>query len=161
MKSKIALRFLLLSSLWSITETYAQEDWSWEWGNMDKAVSPTSYFEKKIQISNGKGSFYEKLIWFYKRKVSPVMGKQCPCYPSCSTYTLYSMQKYGFFWGFIMGIDRLYLRENREIFLRTHYSTIRIEEKGKIYDLPEANYVFGNKDWRMVNPDFFYMFFNK
>ena len=52
-------------------------------------------------------------VMFYKKQVSPALGERCPLYPSCSTYSMQVLKKYG-----IMGIpmtgDRL-IREARVI----------------------------------------------
>lgn len=116
-------------------------------------------FEKAIRLSDVKKPLYGKLIWFYKKKISPVQARRCPYYPSCSTYTLYSMKKYGFLWGFFMGLERLYLRENTDALRKIHYLPVNMGGAEIAYDPPEANYIFGKKDWRTLHPDFRHLLF--
>lgn len=39
------------------------------------------------------------VVVFYKRFISPMMGAHCRFRPSCSTYAIQALQKYGFLWG--------------------------------------------------------------
>lgn len=42
------------------------------------------------------------LIWiikFYRKYISPMKTTKCPYYPTCSTYGLHAVEKYGFFKG--------------------------------------------------------------
>jgi hypothetical protein len=71
------------------------------------------------------------------------------------------MHKCGFFWGLVMGIERIYLRENPDMNNRIHYNSVWIKGEEKVYDPPEANYLFEKHDWRIVDPDYFDFFFSK
>jgi len=54
-----------------------------------------------------------------------------------------------------MGIERLYIRENLDLINRHHYiSALDPEGVSKAYDPPEANFIFGNCDWRIIDPAF-------
>jgi uncharacterized protein len=55
----------------------------------------------------------QALIRFHHEVVTPIDGPRSHYLPSSSQYTLDSVQKYGFFKGWILGCDRL-LRENDE-----------------------------------------------
>ena len=57
------------------------------------------------------GGFAEVMIGFHQQVISPADGPRSYHKPSSSQYTLDAMRKYGFFWGFLMGCDRL-MREN-------------------------------------------------
>ena len=113
------------------------------------------YFKTEDKSSNQRSVLYEKFIGFYQQKVSTRQGHRCPCLPTCSNYTLFAMDMYGLFWGFIMGVERIYIRENMDMKYRIHYLTIWREGRPKVYDLPEANFIFKKKDWRIVDP-FYY-----
>ncbi len=46
-------------------------------------------------------------IKFYKRFISPLFPARCRFYPSCSTYALTAVQRFGFFKGGILAAWRL------------------------------------------------------
>jgi len=48
-----------------------------------------------------------KLIKLYQRFVSPNLGRHCRFYPSCSNYTMLSIEKYGLLKGCRKGIWRI------------------------------------------------------
>jgi len=47
------------------------------------------------------------LIKLYKKFISPLLGKRCRFYPSCSTYALEAISKYGAIRGSYMAIKRI------------------------------------------------------
>lgn len=47
------------------------------------------------------------LIKFYKLFVSPMLGKNCRFYPTCSEYTYQAIEKYGLIKGILLGIRRI------------------------------------------------------
>lgn len=47
------------------------------------------------------------LVHFYRYGISPLKPKTCRFYPSCSTYTLEALRKYGPFKGSYLGIRRI------------------------------------------------------
>ncbi len=47
------------------------------------------------------------LIKFYKNFISPVLPHSCRFYPTCSTYTLTAIERYGIFRGGILGAKRI------------------------------------------------------
>lgn len=47
------------------------------------------------------------LIKLYKKFLSPIMGKDCRYYPTCSTYTLEAVKKFGAFKGSLLGAYRI------------------------------------------------------
>ena len=48
-----------------------------------------------------------KFINIYKIFISPILGKNCRFYPSCSSYAVISIEKYGIFMGTIKSIIRI------------------------------------------------------
>ena len=54
------------------------------------------------------------LVQFHRKYLSPIDGKECPMYPSCSEYSLLCLEKHGAFVGWMMSCDRL-LHEANEI----------------------------------------------
>ncbi len=47
------------------------------------------------------------LIKGYKILISPLLGKNCRFYPTCSEYTHEAIQKFGLFKGILLGTKRL------------------------------------------------------
>lgn len=47
------------------------------------------------------------LIYFYKYCISPLLPDSCIYRPSCSTYMLTAIQRFGVFKGIYLGIKRL------------------------------------------------------
>ncbi|MCK5044234.1 membrane protein insertion efficiency factor YidD [Candidatus Parcubacteria bacterium] len=48
-----------------------------------------------------------KIISFYRKFISPLLGKRCRFYPSCSQYTYRAIEKYGLSKGLMQGIKRI------------------------------------------------------
>ena len=55
----------------------------------------------------------EKAILFHQNVISPVDGPRSHFRPTSARYMLLAMRRYGFFFGYIKGCDRL-LRENKD-----------------------------------------------
>lgn len=47
------------------------------------------------------------VIKFYQKYISPLKGKTCRFYPTCSQYTIDALGKYGFFKGSYLSIKRI------------------------------------------------------
>lgn len=47
------------------------------------------------------------IIKLYQSYLSPFMGKKCRFYPSCSSYTIEAIEKYGIVKGIIKGVLRI------------------------------------------------------
>ena len=47
------------------------------------------------------------LIRIYQLALSPLLGRSCRFYPTCSEYTQEAIRKYGFFRGIFLGGKRL------------------------------------------------------
>ncbi|MEN3014214.1 MAG: membrane protein insertion efficiency factor YidD [Endomicrobiia bacterium] len=53
-------------------------------------------------------NFFIKLfINFYRNFISPLLGKNCRFYPTCSEYALIALEKYGVVFGIIKTILRI------------------------------------------------------
>lgn len=48
-----------------------------------------------------------KFILIYKKYISPIKGSTCPYYPSCSSYGLEAIEKYGIGKGGLLTIWRI------------------------------------------------------
>ena len=51
--------------------------------------------------------FFIFLIRLYQLAISPLLGKCCRFYPSCSEYSLEAFQKHSFFKAFYLSIKRI------------------------------------------------------
>jgi len=47
------------------------------------------------------------LILFYQKLLSPLTGSTCRFYPSCSSYMIQAIEKYGLFRGVTLGACRI------------------------------------------------------
>lgn len=48
-----------------------------------------------------------RLVRFYQRFVSPILGSSCRFRPTCSEYMIQALQKYGFWKGTWLGLKRI------------------------------------------------------
>ena len=48
-----------------------------------------------------------RMISFYQRKISPLFPARCRYYPTCSQYTYAAIERYGFFFGALLGCLRI------------------------------------------------------
>ncbi len=48
-----------------------------------------------------------RLIKIYQKYLSPLLRPSCVFYPTCSAYTLQSIEKYGFLKGIYLGVRRI------------------------------------------------------
>ncbi|MFQ6082740.1 MAG: membrane protein insertion efficiency factor YidD [Candidatus Aminicenantia bacterium] len=51
--------------------------------------------------------FFLRLIRFYQKIISPLLGQRCRFCPSCSEYTYQAIAKYGLIKGIFLGSKRL------------------------------------------------------
>ena len=87
----------------------------------------------------GRESDFNVGMWlatFFRDTISAVDGDRCPSVPSCSSYSVESFRKHGFFLGWMMTVDRL-LHEGME---ETKVSPSVFTRGGlKIFDPVENN----------------------
>lgn len=73
--------------------------------------------QKRAQAPVENRDFLQRMtrvvICFHKRVISPADGPRSHFKPSSSEYMLQSIERYGFFYGYLLGCDRL-MRENRD-----------------------------------------------
>ena len=48
-----------------------------------------------------------RIISFYQCKISPLFPARCRYYPTCSQYTYRAIERYGFFFGSLLGMLRI------------------------------------------------------
>lgn len=67
---------------------------------------------------------------YLRRPIRP--GEGCRFYPSCSVYARTSFRRYGVFFGFILTLDRLFIREHRAN--SNYYPSICVGLRDYLYD---------------------------
>ena len=78
--------------------------------------------QKTTSCPSTLSSGASKLIERYQQIISPADGPRSHFRPTSSQYTKESIQKYGFFKGWIMGCDRLMRENNEEWVYKTTYT---------------------------------------
>lgn len=157
---KLIIVFLILVGSLNAIDGF---DWGWK----KEEILYNGWFEQENKQTRDDNQLYSRLIWIYKNSTTASRTKTCPCFPSCSTFTLYSMRKYGFIQGLIMGIDRIFIRESIQMIQQevSYYKLVPFEKtfhflkQGCIYDIPEANNIFNTPEWRYYDPYYYSVFF--
>ncbi|MGA1978264.1 MAG: membrane protein insertion efficiency factor YidD [Bacteroidales bacterium] len=127
------------------------------WESWQKAISSGDEKAGINGVKSRSSAFYVKALKYYQKNISPRQGKNCPAMPSCSSFTLSAMSEYGFIRGFFMGLDRIYFRENPDMKNLRHYLQVTLPDNlTKVYDPVEANNIFSQKEWTIIDPDFSY-----
>jgi len=47
------------------------------------------------------------IIKLYQKLISPLFGKRCRFYPTCSSYAIQCLKEYGFFYGLYLSVKRI------------------------------------------------------
>ena len=81
-------------------------------------------------------SLFRFLVEAYRENISPIDGKDCPMYPSCSEYSVRSFKKHGSLVGWIMTVDRLFRCGRDELRLSPQ---VIVNGEQRWYDPPESN----------------------
>jgi hypothetical protein len=123
------------------------QDWGWESGSVP-------FRQQTVELDSLRKTTASRLIHLYQLHVSPKQGSRCPAYPSCSSFALQSIERYGWFQGVLMTLERLYYRESPDMLSQKNYEVIEIHGDWKIYDPAEANNIFGHHDWRVILPEY-------
>ncbi|MBL8992420.1 MAG: membrane protein insertion efficiency factor YidD [Spirochaetia bacterium] len=79
---------------------------------------------------------------FYQNEIHPLResAARCPFYPTCSRFALESLSLYGAFWGTLMTLDRLLIREHQG--LEKEYEMIEIGPDRRFFDPVAKNFIF-------------------
>jgi len=68
--------------------------------------------DRSAKISQKQADQGLNPLWFlvevYRTYISPIDGKNCPMYPTCSKYSVLCFKKHGLFVGWTMACDRLF-----------------------------------------------------
>jgi putative component of membrane protein insertase Oxa1/YidC/SpoIIIJ protein YidD len=129
-----------------------------EWKNFEILNNKEKFHEYFFysEQNSTKNNFLNKLILNYQNKTVPIQKRLCPCIPSCSHYTQISIHKHGIMIGIIRGTERLFIRENPSMKSGSFYFQFIWDNptKKNIYDPVDANNIFKQKDWRIIDPLF-------
>ena len=75
--------------------------------SLENRTLPPASPERKLWSAARKINPLRSFVKVYRDYISPIDGKTCPMYPSCSKYSLLCFEKYGLFVGWVMTCDRL------------------------------------------------------
>ncbi len=75
--------------------------------SLENRTLPPASPERKLWSAGRKINPLRSFVKVYRNYISPIDGKTCPMYPSCSKYSLLCFEKYGLFVGWVMTCDRL------------------------------------------------------
>jgi hypothetical protein len=85
----------------------------------------------------------QNIITFYQNHISPYDGPRCMLTPTCSQFYKKAHNQYGFIWGTLMTIDRLFYREGQSSLKYYRYN----RPKGTYEDPVYHNYIFNKLDY--------------
>lgn len=108
MKTRVLFTFItLLFFIYGLSSSLYAEPFRGPW---------EEHGAEKTTFKQGHNGFnpLRSLVRVHRNYISPIDGKTCPMYPSCSKYSLLCFEKHGFFVGWVMTCDRL-LHEADEI----------------------------------------------
>jgi putative component of membrane protein insertase Oxa1/YidC/SpoIIIJ protein YidD len=120
---------LLVVPLLCVSTTVCADPLKGPWGE----EGPSKTARKQVHPASNPLSF---MVQAYRTHISPIDGKHCPMYPSCSAYSVESFKKHGFLMGWMMTCDRLYRCGRDELRLSPE---IRVNGEIRTYDPVENN----------------------
>jgi hypothetical protein len=95
---KLAILFLILFGCSATVGHASSLSGPWDWN------TPRQTFRAQA----GQSSYpLRSVVELHRKYISPIDGKDCPMYPSCSSYSLQCLEKHGLFIGWVMTFDRL------------------------------------------------------
>ena len=103
--------------------------------------APASREEPPLQKPSLGKRTAEKIVRIFQEYISPVDGDRCPCYPTCSQYSVEAVRKHGVLIGIMMTFDRL-IHESNEI---RQAPLVKIYDAYRYYDPVENNDFWWNK----------------
>jgi putative membrane protein insertion efficiency factor len=95
---KVSITFLIIFGCFATVGHAFSLNGPWDW-NTPRQVFQTQAGESSDPLRS--------MVELHRKYISPIDGKNCPMYPSCSRYSLQCLEKHGFFIGWVMTFDRL------------------------------------------------------
>jgi putative component of membrane protein insertase Oxa1/YidC/SpoIIIJ protein YidD len=91
------------------------------------------------------------VVRLYQTAISPHRAGACPMEPSCSRYGLQALHEAGWFQGWLMTLDRLFLRENPG--MAAHVVWIEVDGVPRPFDPPAFDDLSGEVPWPLKPSD--------
>ena len=91
-----------------------------------------------VLVSNGEKNETYPMITLYRQLISRRDGPRCLFSPTCSEFCNQALSRYGFLWGTLMTIDRLFYRERPGSMRYYRF----IDDQEGFHDPIEHNYIF-------------------
>ncbi len=107
--------------------------WEEPWPKHD--TSPSAPGENPAPALSPGQRAAQGVLRFFQRYISPVDGDRCPCYPTCSQYSVEAIRKHGIGIGLVMTFDRL-IHESDEVRQAT---LVKVYGSYRYYDPVENN----------------------
>jgi hypothetical protein len=126
-KLKLSILFLITFVCFATVGHASSLNGPWDWNK------PRQAFRSHADHGFSPLRF---LIELHSDYISPIDGKNCPMYPSCSSYSLQCLEKHGFFIGWVMTCDRLLRCGRDELRLSPE---IVVNDELRCYDPLENN----------------------
>ncbi len=101
------IMFFVLTVNLSVAKAQTKDDFLVASAVFDQKEQTQQYKFSDFKGKNELQSAAYGLFIFYKKFISSQDLNSCVFYPSCSVYTITSIKKHGFFFGFLDGFDRL------------------------------------------------------
>jgi putative membrane protein insertion efficiency factor len=125
--------FLFLFFLAPATGSAGEGRWEEPWPK--QTAAPAVKRESSPSSLSAGQRAVQGAMRFFQEYISPVDGDRCPCYPTCSQYSLEAVRKHGALIGLVMTFDRL-IHESDEI---RQAPLVKIYGSYRYYDPVENN----------------------
>ena len=126
---QIGIAIMLVIAFFGMATVASADSFNGPWGQERHQQN------QRIQ-ENAAPSLFRFLVEVYRENISPIDGKNCPMYPSCSEYSIQSVKKHGSLVGWIMTVDRLFRCGRDELRLAPQ---VMVNGQRRWYDPPENN----------------------
>ncbi|HXZ35883.1 MAG TPA: membrane protein insertion efficiency factor YidD [Thermodesulfobacteriota bacterium] len=113
--------------------------WEEPWPKRPPGPGPESQ-TPSTSLSPGQKAA-QGVLRLFQEYISPVDGDRCPCYPTCSQYSVEAIRKHGVWIGLVMTFDRL-IHESSEI---RQAPLVKVYGSYRYYDPVENNDFWWNK----------------
>jgi putative component of membrane protein insertase Oxa1/YidC/SpoIIIJ protein YidD len=107
----------------SILATLASPARADDWGPWNQAWIPVNGVAATAAAPSPRAGIFEVAYRWYRDDISPKNGAKCPFYPTCSSYGIQSVRRFGPLVGSLYTLDRL-LREYPGMDKVDHYPLV-------------------------------------